>query len=94
MDLKILLNGHKVPAAWITRVAAPEGQPRNGRLSDRPVRTNTPSTFAWAPLDRILVNGDNELSMRLLGAKPGEDGEVVINEPEVYVSVCKRPDKQ
>ncbi|MCP4641813.1 MAG: hypothetical protein GY851_15325 [bacterium] len=87
--LEIALNGHIVPDAWTTRVPAPDGQPE---ADGYPLAAFDEYTvdFAWVPVGDVLVKGDNELSVRLTGSDPDAGGEVVVNEPEVYVHVRNR----
>ena len=87
-DLTIALNGHAAPDAWVTRVPVPDGQPERDGY---PLESFDEYTvdFAWAPIGDILTSGDNELSVQLAGADPSAGGEVVINEPEVYVYVAR-----
>ena len=85
-DIEILLNGRQVERAYVNRTPVPEGQPEGAGYPLAAFDEYTVD-LVWEPLGRILADGDNELAVRLLKDDGAADGEVVINEPELYVHV-------
>jgi len=84
--LEIQLNGTKVPDRRITRVFIADGQNKwQGR--------ELPAFYLYIiDLDRgmqkpLIINGDNQLMVRLIPTEGQSEGNVTIDELEIYVYV-------
>ena len=84
--LEIRLNGTKVPDKSTRRVYDADGQNKwQGR--ELPAFCTYIVDLDWGMLAVPVINGDNELTVRLLPAEGQGDGTVTIDELEVYVYV-------
>jgi hypothetical protein len=84
-DLQIGINGVAVPAEYITRVPVADGKSPSGR--GFPAYVQYTLDMNWTAQKQALVNGDNELEIKLLqkdNAGP-QAGRVTIDELEVLI---------
>jgi len=85
-SLEIWLNDTQVPDKYIIRLFHPDGQNEG---EGRPLDAFYEYTIHldWGMLAPPIINGDNELTVRLIPTEGHTEGTVTIDELEVYVYV-------
>ncbi len=87
--LEIRLNGAPVPAEYITRFFAKDGQKESEGRELPAFYLYVIELNWWGDQKPPVINGDNRLSVRLISAGMVSNGTVVIDELEAYVYVRK-----
>ena len=89
-NLEIQINGQVVPKEFVTRIFEKKGLTEaDGRYDTKVV---PPFYYYWIDLNwgKVpIINGDNQLTVRLVPTNAENRREVLIDELEVYVYVRK-----